>query len=159
MVVGDDGNVEIDNTHFGPHPSSQAAVLMGAAGELAEGGPGAHATMVEDGCVTCHMGEGRDHTFEPGDAACVACHGEDFDASEAQAEVAALAAELEELLVANGLWDAEEDHNMTGIFPADQAGALWNYALLIEDDGSLGAHNMGYVKALLEASIAVFAGE
>jgi hypothetical protein len=134
---------------------------MGAGGELVVGGPGAHANpaLLADGCVTCHMGDGRDHTFDPGDASCVACHGEDFDPTESMAEIEALAEELHDLLVANGLWNEEEDENMEGVFPADQAGALWNYAFIVHDDGSMGVHNMSYTKALLEASIAVFTGE
>jgi hypothetical protein len=104
------------------------------------------------------MGEGRDHTFAPGGAACEACHGEDFDFSGAQAEVAALGEELAALLVAAGMWEGEgaEGHPVVGFYPVDQAAALWNYILVFPEDESLGVHNMGYIKALLEASIAAF---
>jgi hypothetical protein len=154
----DDGTAEVTSTHWGPHHGPQTAVLMGLGGALVEGSAGAHYNMVEDGCVTCHMGEGRDHTFAPGGAACEACHGEDFDFSGAQGEVAALGEELEALLVANGMWEGEgaEGHPVVGVYPEAQAGALWNYILVFPEDESLGVHNMGYIKALLEASIAAF---
>jgi hypothetical protein len=157
MAVEDDGTVNVSSTHWGPHHGPQAAVLLGVSGELVEGSAGGHYSMVEDGCVTCHLGDNAIHTFEPQDSACEPCHtAEDFDYTEAQAEVQVLIDELKELLIANGLWDEEEDENMTGYFPADQAGALWNYILIVKEDESTGVHNMSYIKALLEASIAVF---
>lgn len=155
MEVLDDGTVDVNSTHWGPHHGPQSAILLGVGGQLVDGSAGAHYTMVEDGCVTCHLGEAKNHSFAPTAAACVACHGDDFDYEEAQAEVVALGAELKELLIANGLWNEEEDENMTGIFSAEYAGALWNYILIFPEDGSLGVHNMSYVKALLEASIDV----
>jgi hypothetical protein len=156
MALEEDGTVNVSSTHWGPHHGPQAAVLLGVSGELVEGTPSSHYNLVEDGCVTCHMGEGANHTFEPQEAACETCHGEDFDYSEVTAEVAALIDELKALLVANGLWDEEADENMTGFFPADQAGALWNYILIVKEDKSMGVHNANYIRSLLEASIAVF---
>ncbi len=45
-------------------------------------------------------------------------------------------------------------HPVVGLYPAAQASALWNYILIEIEDGSLGAHNPPYTKALLNASIA-----
>ncbi len=44
-------------------------------------------------------------------------------------------------------------HPVVGIYPAAQASALWNYILIAIEDASLGAHNMPYTRASLDASI------
>ena len=154
-----DGNIEVTSTHWGPHHGPQSATLLGigGAGDV-EGKPGAHYSMVEDTCVSCHLGEGQDHTFLPNVAACQECHAdiEDFDFSGLQTEVDAMLAELGELLEAEGMYDLEEDHPVVGVYPAAQAQALWNYILIEVEDASHGVHNPAYVRALLEASLAVF---
>jgi len=152
-----DGNIEVDSTHWGPHHGPQSAMLLGVggAGEV-EGSPSAHASMVENTCVSCHLGEGAGHTFEPSVAACQSCHAdiEDFDVGGAQTEVDGLLEELKTALVAKGLWSEEEDEPVVGTYPAAQAQALWNYILIAVEDSSHGVHNASYTKALLEASIA-----
>ena len=102
------------------------------------------------------MGEDDNHNFEPQIASCQGCHSglEDFDLNGLQTEVEGLLTELEEALVAKGLWDHEEDHPVVGVYPAAEAQALWNYIFIAVEDGSRGAHNMGYTLALLDASIA-----
>ena len=52
-------------SHWGPHHGPQSSMLMGLAGAGVEGKPSSHYTMVEDTCVSCHLGEGADHTFDP----------------------------------------------------------------------------------------------
>ncbi len=150
-----DGNIEVTSTHWGPHHGPQSTVLLGLAGAGdVEGSPSAHATLVEDTCVSCHLGEGDSHTFEPDVAACQGCHAdiEDFDVNGLQTEVEELFAELEEALAAKGMWD-EEGHPVVGFYPAEEAQSLWNYILLAVEDSSSGVHNPTYTKALLEASI------
>jgi len=150
------GNIAVTSTHWGPHHGPQSAMLLGLAGAGdVVGRPSAHSMLVKDTCVTCHVGENNSHTFEPDVSACLSCHSdaEDFDIDGVQTEVAALIAELGELLKAKGLLD-EEGHPVVGDYPAAQASALWNYILIAIEDGSLGVHNSRYTKALLEASVA-----
>jgi hypothetical protein len=155
MAVEEDGTVNISSTHWGPHHGPQSAMLLGVGGEGAEGSPSMHYQLVEDGCVTCHVGEGLSHTFDPVMAACETCHAdaESFDINGAQTEVAALIEELRALLVANGLWDDEADENMTGYFSEAEAAAVWNYIYIVIEDKSVGAHNADYTIDLLNASI------
>ncbi|MHC4436915.1 MAG: cytochrome c3 family protein [Planctomycetota bacterium] len=166
-------NIAVTSTHWGPHHGPQSAVLLGVggAGEV-EGRPSAHAMLVKDTCVSCHVGEGMGHTFEPDVSACVKCHSdaEDFDINGLQTEVAALIEELRELLVAKGLLAAETEyeigedgvieevvvgyHPVVGEYPAAESSALWNYIMIEIEDGSLGVHNPSYTVDLLNASIA-----
>jgi len=150
-----DGMIEVTSTHWGPHHGPQSAMLLGlAGGGGVEGSPGAHATMVEDTCVSCHMGEGDVHTFEPNVAACQGCHAdiEDFDVNGLQTEVQASLDELEAALRAKGLLD-EEGTMVVGSYPEAEAAALWNWIYINLEDKSLGVHNPAYTKALLEASL------
>ncbi|MFC1635146.1 hypothetical protein ACFL5Z_09910 [Planctomycetota bacterium] len=150
------GNIAVTSTHWGPHHGPQGAMLLGlgGAGDVV-GNASAHFMLVRDTCVTCHTSENGPHTFEAVEASCVVCHQDTdgFDIGGLQTEVAALIAELGELLVAKGLLD-EEGHPVVGDYPAAEASALWNYIFIEIEDGSLGVHNPIYTKALLETSIA-----
>jgi hypothetical protein len=150
-----DGNIEVTSTHWGPHHGPQSAMLLGLAGAGEEGSPSSHYQMVENTCVSCHLGEGDNHTFEPGVAACTSCHAdaESFDINGLQTEVQAQLDELGEALKAKGLLD-EEGEPVVGSYPAAEAGALWNWIYIALEDKSLGVHNPAYTKALLEASLA-----
>ena len=151
-----DGMINVSSSHWGPHHGPQSAMILGVggAGDVT-GGPGAHAMLVKGTCVTCHIGADMNHDFEPDVSACVTCHSdaEDFDVDGLQTEVAGLIAELAELLKGKGLLD-EEGEPVVGNYPAAQASALWNYIMIEIEDGSLGVHNPGYTKRLLESSIA-----
>jgi hypothetical protein len=151
-----DGNVEVDSTHWGPHHGPQSAMLLGltGAGDV-EGSPSAHATMVENTCVTCHLGDTDSHTFEPDVAACQECHSgaESLDINGVQTEVQAQLDQLQAALTAKGLLDAEGTM-VVGSYPAADAYALWNWIFINLEDKSLGVHNPTYTKALLEASLA-----
>jgi hypothetical protein len=150
------GNIAVTSTHWGPHHGPQSAMMLGLAGAGdVTGNPSAHAMLVKGTCVTCHVGEGMNHHFEPDVSACVACHSdaEDFDIDGVQTEVEGLIAQVSDLLKANGLLD-EEGNVVVGTYPAAQASALWNYIFIANEDGSLGVHNPDYTKDLLEASIA-----
>jgi hypothetical protein len=151
-----DGNVEVTSTHWGPHHGPQSAMLLGVSGAGdVEGSPSAHATMVEDTCVACHLGETDSHTFEPEVEACQECHAdaEDLDINGVQTEVQESLDLLEEALLAKG-WLDEEGHPAVTNIPAPEAYALWNWILIAHEDKSLGVHNPAYTKALLEASFA-----
>jgi len=152
-----EGIVNWTSSHYGPHHGPQSAMLLGTGGAGEEGSPAAHFAMVEDTCVSCHVGEGANHTFEPDVAACTGCHAdaEDFDINGAQTEVEELLAELQEVLVAKGML-TEEDESVVGEYPEAEGAALWNYIFIAHEDKSMGAHNPNYTNALLEASLAAF---
>jgi hypothetical protein len=150
-----DGMIEVTSTHWGPHHGPQSAMLLGVSGAGGvEGSPSAHATLVEDTCVACHLGEGDSHTFEPEVEACQACHSgaESLDINGVQTEVQAMLDELEEGLIALG-WLDEEGHPAVTSVPEDQAAALWNWILIAHEDKSLGVHNPAYTKALIQAGL------
>ena len=147
--------IEITSTHWGPHHGAESIMLLGigGAGDVV-GEPSAHAAVVEDTCVTCHMGDGRNHTFEPQVATCQGCHAdaENFDVNGVQTEVQAMLDELEELLIAAG-WLDEEGHPAVTSIPEAEAVALWNWIYIAHEDKSLGVHNADYTKALIEAGL------
>jgi len=152
-----DGMIEVDSTHWGPHHGPQAAMMLGVAGGGVEGTPSSHATLVEDTCVSCHMGEGANHSFEPSVAACQACHSgtTDFDINGTQTEVQEKLDTLQAALVAKGMLTAE-GVQVVGTYPAAEAEALWNWIFIAHEDKSLGVHNAAYTRALLDASLAAF---
>ncbi len=155
-----DGMIEITSTHWGPHHGPQSAMLLGLAGAGdVSGSASAHATQVEDTCVTCHLGEGASHTFEAQLEPCLACHSgaEDFDIDGLQTEVQAGLDELEAALIAKG-WLDEEGHPAVTSVPEAEAAALWNWIYIAHEDKSLGVHNPAYTKALIEAGLAALAG-
>jgi hypothetical protein len=162
-----EGNIEITSSHYGPHHGPQVAVMMGVggAGPEAEGSPSSHYSMVENTCVSCHIADGSAHTFAPTVAGCTGCHAdiEDFDFSGLQTEVEEKLNTLLGHLVDNGLMAVEEGEPhpvpQTGVFPAEQTQAAWNYILLSYEDHSYGIHNPAYTRALLDWSISVFEGE
>jgi hypothetical protein len=147
-----DGNIAVTSTHWGPHHGPQSAMLLGigGAGDVA-GVPSYHYRLVEDTCVSCHVGANASHSFAAVDATCEECHAEEDDVDGAMAAVDALITELHDLLEAKGLY---HDHPVVGTYPAAEAAALWNYIFISVEDGSHGAHNGPYTRDLLNASIA-----
>lgn len=166
------GMITVDSTHWGPHHGPQSAMLLGKGGAGVAGNKGAHAVLVNDTCVTCHIGENFSHTFEPVEESCESCHDEDLDddLDALQSEVEDKIEQLRDLLLAQGLLAAETEYEISddgiieevivgyepveGIYPAAQASALWNYIFIAVEDGSLGVHNPRYTKDLLDTSIA-----
>lgn len=154
-----DGMIEVDSTHWGPHHGPQSAMLLGVAGYGDPGDPSSHATLVEGTCVTCHLGETADHTYEVNVNACQACHSgaEDFDINGLQTEVQTMLDDLQAALTAKGMLDAEGTM-VVGSYPEAEAGALWNWIYVSQEDKSLGVHNPSYTKALLQAGLDALGG-
>jgi hypothetical protein len=132
-------------------------MLLGEGGLMVSGSPSVHYQAVEDGCVTCHMGEDRNHTYEPSVAYCQACHADldTFDRNGVQTEIQAMLDEVKVLLEANGIIDLEigENRSAPGVYPEDVASAMWNYIFVLQDQSN-GVHNPPYAKALLEQALA-----
>jgi len=152
-----DGKIEV-TARFGPHHGPQSDMLLGIGGAGAvTGTPSMHATTVENTCVTCHMGEGVNHTFEPAVTACTACHADatSFDINGVQTTVTGKLDALKAALTTAGLLDAN-GAIVAGTYPEAQANALWNYIYVTNEDKSLGVHNSTYTNALLDASLAAF---
>jgi hypothetical protein len=154
----ENGQVDWNSVHYGPHHGPHSAMLLGIAGAGVEGKPSAHATLVENTCVTCHVGENDDHSFEPNISACQTCHAdaENFDINGVQTEIAGMIEELKEALIAKGML-TEEDEPVVGVYPEAQAAALWNYVTIAHEDRSMGVHNPSYVNALIEYSLEALA--
>lgn len=154
-------DVLINSTHWGPHNATQANILTGnggfeITGSLSYGNSG-HTTVLEDGCVTCHV---TSHTLEASLTSCKVCHSgiTSFDKNGVQTEITGLLNELQDKLLAAGILeeaDGEYEPVAGNTIPSAQAGALLNY-LYIEKDKSLGVHNTNYTRALLQNSIEVF---
>ena len=147
---------------FNTHLSDQSDIMMGLLDVNAilgvEGKPGAHYTMVENTCVGCHLGEGKNHTFQAQVATCVKCHADAKDLNINGYNFEEKFQELHDALVAKGLLTKEGvavDKDAAGnqvILDPKPAAALFVYGAL-EEDASMGAHNPNYVKALIAASL------
>jgi hypothetical protein len=153
-------------------------MLLSGVGGYKLGGPAAYensahtlllANNTAGACITCHMAKQEaaasgGHTFrvtnESGvlnPTACVACHPVAADLAvlmtDRQGQIDAKMEELRLLLVARGLLDGTTDLNTKGDFEGHEAGALYNYKY-IQEDQSRGVHNFKYAMALLNNSIA-----
>jgi len=160
-------DIGITSTHFGPHHGVQSNVLTGNSGYEFAGSmaydDSPHAAMIEDGCVTCHMSApgttSGGHTFTPNDTACAECHSDfdGFDVNGAQTEIKELISTLAALLEAELLVHMDEEgayHNLKIESTTNaKAGALFNFIMIQNEDGSNGVHNFKYTKALLTNSI------
>jgi len=159
------GKVDV-SSRFNPHLSNQSDMLLGVGGGgTVQGSPAGHYKMTTDSCVTCHLGESANHTFDASASACVACHddakanSDGFVDVKFDAEGKGARAKIQEKYDAlkQALTDAKQlDENGSPI-PAkgvDEATAwpLWVYGYIMED-GSMGAHNPDYATALLDAAL------
>ena len=160
LPAATDGMITGIGGHWGPHHGAESIMLLGIGGAGATGSPSAHYNVVEETCVTCHMGEGRDHRYEASVASCQACHAdaENFDINGVQTEVQAMIDELGEKLLAAGLINenSADGHPDVTEAPEAQAIALWNWIYVAHEDKSLGVHNPAYTKALLQAGLDAF---
>jgi hypothetical protein len=157
------------SVRFNTHLSDQSDVMMGVLDINAilgvEGKPSVH-MKVDDTCVGCHLGDGRNHTFKPQLSTCVKCHpdAKDTNVNGFREKFEEKYTELRNALVGKGLLAANADgtfavvtKNADGsavVLDPPQAAALFLYGAL-EEDASLGAHNPKYVDALIEAALAV----
>lgn len=155
-----DGMISGITSHWGPHHGGQGSMLLGVAGAgNVQGSPSTHYQIVGDTCVHCHMGDGRNHTYEAEVDRCQQCHtgATNFDINGTQTEVQAMLDELGNKLVALGLIDenSPDGHPIVSSAPEAQAIALWNWIYVSHEDKSRGVHNPAYTRALLEASLAL----
>jgi hypothetical protein len=154
--VAENGTITGITEHWGPHHGPQSAMLLGVAGAGATGSPSAHYSMVENTCVTCHMGENGTHTFEPDVATCQQCHAdaENFDINGVQTETQARLDQLGAALVDAGVLseNTADGHPTVTEAPENIGLALYNWLYIAHEDKSLGVHNSAYTNALLDAS-------
>jgi len=171
-VAGGD-SIVVGSSRYGVHHGPQSNTLAGVGMGLFEVGSGlvnsAHATLIADACVTCHMAEAYGtqsggHTMWMGydyhgsavlnTVGCEVsgCHeGEEVQAitEEFQGEIATLLADLKLKLDAAGITAEGSDNAIPDTYSGLVAGACLDYKALTEDK-SLGVHNPKYVKKLLE---------
>jgi hypothetical protein len=154
LPVAVDGNVDLGNdTRFGTHYGPEAQMMLGEGGVGVDGSPGVHYQIIGDTCVTCHMGDESNHTFDAAVSRCQTCHAgaTNFDINGVQTEIEGLLQEVHDLLVASGIMN-DAGRSIPGVYPEDVAAAMWNYKL-VEYDGSKGVHNADFAKALLEQAL------
>ena len=171
------GTLNITNARYGPHHGPQGEMLPGINGyEVAGPLPyenSAHTALlannVANACITCHMGTAQGvssggHTFRVSNedgvintAACVACHPVANDlrnlVADRQGQIEVRMEELRQLLIGRGLLNETTDLAIPGTFEDHEAGALFNYRF-VQEDQSRGVHNFKYANALLVNSIA-----
>ncbi len=172
LPVPGGGDVTITSPYWGVHHGPQAGILTGNGGyEVGSGyGNSAHTTVVTDGCVTCHMADAYGaqaggHTWNMtynyhgherlNTAGCMTCH-TDADVlaimvEATQTDINNKLATLASILIQQGVFDSTNTI-ITGTMTADQAGAILNYHMVLED-GSEGVHNHKYAGTLLQNSI------
>ncbi len=175
-VIGGD-SISIDEKYWGPHLSTQSAMVHGTAayevaGSVTYPTPGSsmHAGA---GCTKCHMpdafgNQAGGHTlnmtyFYHGHdadwvAGCTDCHSgiEDFDVNGKRTMVIELTDSLHHMLMAEGLLDKDgyvvaSESSPLKLSP-EQAGLIHNFKF-VEEDMSEGVHNTKYAVALLQNSI------
>lgn len=153
------GDITGISSHWGPHHGPQSAMILGRAGAGVSDMPNVFHMNVPDTCVHCHMGDGREHYFEPAVSSCnvSGCHSNltNFDYHRVQTVVDSMTTVLGDLLLQNNLIDQnnEDGHPTVTSAPLNQAVALWNWIYVAHEDKSHGVHNSNYAKALLQAGI------
>jgi hypothetical protein len=165
-------------TRWGPHYSSVSNIMTNSGGYHTVGtlpydASHAHRNL---SCTSCHMAKpygdkagghtmalrydahGTENVLQTG---CIACHSmtqTEFNTknNNSRAEIEALLSELKTELIRLGIYNATTGAAIAGTWPADIAGAYWNYKVAVGDGdeaGGLYAHNPPYTKALLKNSI------
>ena len=158
LPVASAGEITFESDRFGTHYGVEAQMLLGEGGLMVSGSPSVH-YGVENTCVTCHMGEDRNHTYVPNVAYCQACHADldTLDRNGVQTEIQTMLDEVRDLLISAGIIDLELEPEgsraVPGTYPEEVASAMWNYKFVLEDQ-SRGVHNPPYAKALLEQALA-----
>jgi len=170
-------DVTVTSPYWGWHHGPQAEVLGGVGffefpgTATITGGPMSHGNPASntDGCGTCHMAtaygaQAGGHTWNmtylyhgstaDNTAGCKTCHTtiDDFTGlGDVPAAVDALLVQLQAELERIGILSA--GHSVPGVWKGDVAAGYINYQALNEE-GSHGLHNPGYVKAILTNTIA-----
>ncbi|MDD5672753.1 MAG: cytochrome c3 family protein [Chitinivibrionales bacterium] len=177
MVGTDSAKFTATAARASDHVGAQAQIISGIGIWLPNGGAAIpssmHKTVVADGCVDCHLGPQKVHTYQPQIASCqaAACHGAfvagpagKFDIDSVQTKFLALAKEVRDSLMSRGIakWDSTETWpNARGIvfngkgktYPIGVVGAYVNLQNVLWD-GSKGAHNAKFTMGLLNGSLA-----
>ncbi len=165
------GQIEDGYAHFGPHPSPQMDMFIGAGSYLIPTytytGTHAHQS-IPNGCVKCHMvretelhGEITEHAFhtwEPTGGNCEPCHTglTDFDVNGKQTEIQG---KINQIAVILGYTDTAdfvanfEDDSLDPLMPVWQREVAYA-AIFVYEDGSSGVHNYTYATSLLDNAIA-----
>ena len=154
-------SVSITSSYAGPHYGITGSLIFGKGADDRNGtvaldqGEMAHASS---GCVSCHMGEGRNHTFEPDVDNCQTCHSgaSNFDMNGIPTKIndAVHAIELEFVTLGaleddgEGGFDQTASSSAPTVLSGVQYSAFWNYLVLHSDHGST-YHNPPYVKAII----------
>ncbi|MEE9573774.1 MAG: hypothetical protein V3W20_12045, partial [Candidatus Neomarinimicrobiota bacterium] len=154
-------SVSLTSSHAGPHYGITGSLIFGVGADDRNGsvdldqGPMQHA---EAGCVTCHMGESRKHTWEPDTDNCESCHGSisnfDIHGAPTKMEDAIHAIELAFVTIGaleddgDGGFDQTASGSSPTVLTGVQYSAFWNYLALHSDHGYL-YHNPPYVKAII----------
>jgi len=154
-------SVSLTSSHAGPHYGITGSLIFGKGADDRNGtvaldqGEMLHATAT---CVTCHMGENKNHNFEPEVENCQSCHSgaEDFDMNGTPTKIhdAVHAIELEfvtlgALKTTDSLsFSQTASRDIPTVLSGVQFSAFWNYQVLHGDHGST-YHNPPYVKAII----------
>ena len=166
------------DTRWGPHYSSVSNLLTNSGGYQTVGTLPYNTTHAHQNvsCVTCHMAQpygdkAGGHTMAlrydahgteyVNRAGCVTCHSESATAfttknNVSRDQVNTMLSDLRVELIRLGIYNATSGLGIPGTYPADVAGAFWNYKVAIgdgDDAGGLYAHNPTYTRALLQNSI------
>ncbi len=145
------------SSHWGPHHGPQSAMLLGVAGAGVVGSPSGHYGAVDNTCVGCHMGADANHTFVPSLETCQKCHPDatSFDVDGVQTEIEDLGNRLGALLLNAGLINENDEngHPTVTSAPEAQGIALYNWLYVMHEDKSMGVHNPGYARALLQEGL------
>jgi len=168
---------EITNTRFGPHHGPNSNLILGkTAFELGTGYSASNMHSTADGCLTCHMstpygyqagGHNMSMTYDSHGTetrlvtGCTPCHDISSTAlltafntkiTNFQNSIQGKLDELEDKLVAAGIYNTGTELANKGTFKANAVLAYLNYNT-IKEDRSLGIHNPAYTETLLDNSI------
>jgi len=172
--VAGGADFQITNTRIGPHHGPNTNLILGKTPFELTGTayPTTNPHSSASGCLTCHMS--TPYGYQAGGhnmgiwydshgtmtmlkTGCTSCH---TDATALNTKITTLTndvtgklSQLEAKLIAAGIYNASTGLAKTGTFKANAVLAYLNYNT-IKEDRSNGIHNPGYIKTLLDNSIA-----
>jgi hypothetical protein len=177
MPVFNGPDFAVTNSRIGAHHGPQSNLLLGKSAFQIAGSatyPSASPHAGPDGCVACHMATpygymAGGHTWNMMYSAhegpetlnangCLTCHTTATattiaaDLAELQTEVSELLEKLGSQLATYGILNTSNGLAKTGTFKANAVMAYLSYNM-VEEDRSEGAHNPGYIKAMLDNAI------